>query len=247
MKAFALLSFLLILGCASDRPEGKTQAEVLFKEAQELVDDGRYILATEKLNQLKNQFPYSFYATPAELLQADILYKQESYVEAAAAYLLFKDFHPRHEQMPYVVFMTAESYYQQIPDTYDRDLQPAFEAIKYYNELSLRFPGSKYGKEADKKVKKAEGMIRDKEQYIADFYFKTEVYEAARWRYLNILDNFNDQKLVKHSMERVILSSYKMKDYVKCDFFANKYSSSLEKKSSKLEQAITDCKRKSQN
>lgn len=210
------------------------------------MEDGRFLLATEKLNQLKNKFPYSFYATPSELLQADILYKQESYIESAAAYLLFKDFHPKHERMPYVVFMTAESYYAQIPETYDRDLQPAFEAIKYYNELQLRFPNSSYAKDADSKIRKAEGMIRSKEQYIADFYYKTEVYEAARWRYLHILDTFQEKKLVNHSMERVILSSYHMKDYEKCGFFWNKYSSTLTKKSSKLESAIRECQKKLQ-
>lgn len=244
MKSFALFLVLFTFGCATDRPEGKTQAEVLFKEAQELMDDGRYILATEKLNQLKNQFPYSFYATPSELLQADILFEQENYVEAAAAYLLFKDFHPKHERMPYVVYMTAESYFKQIPDTYDRDLQAAFEAIKYYNELTFRYPETKYAKKAQSKIEKAERMIRDKEQYIADFYYKTEVYEAARWRYLHILDNFSDKDLTRHSMERVILSSYMMKDYEKCDFFSNKYSSFLGEQSSKLEETIDSCKRK---
>lgn len=244
IKYFSFVIFIAVCACSSERPQGKTQAEVLFKESKSLMEDGRYILATEKLNQLKNQFPYSFYATPAELLQADILFKQESYVEAAAAYLLFKDFHPKHERMPYVVFMTAESYFKQIPDTFDRDLQPAFEAIKYYEELLLRYPDSSYAKDAKKKISKAEGMIRDKEQYIADFYFKTEVFEAARWRYLNILDNFKEDELVKHSMERVILSSYHMKDYEKCDLFAKKYSPALTEKSSKLKSAIKTCKTK---
>lgn len=247
MKSIALILLLAAFGCSTERPKGKTQAEVLYKEAQTLMDDGRYILATEKLNQLRNQYPYSFYATPSELMQADILYKQENFVESAAAYLLFKDFHPKHEKMPYVVFMTAESYYQQIPDTFDRDLQPAFEAIKYYREVKLRFPSSKYAKDADKKVKKAEGMIRDKEQYIADFYFKTEVYEAARWRYLHILDNFQDKDLVNHSMERVILSSYHMKDYEKCDLFIGKYSQKISKKSNELKDVIKICKLKSKN
>lgn len=242
-----LASAFLLFSCASERPEGKTQAEILFKEAKNLMEDGRYLLATEKLNQLKNQFPYSFYATPAELLQADILYKQESFVEAAAAYLLFKDFHPKHERMPYVVFMTAESYYQQMPDTFDRDLQPAFEAIKYYEELFLRYPGSPYAEKAAKKVAEAKEMIRNKEKYIADFYYKTEVFEAARWRYLHILDNFKEKNLVKHSMERVILSSFMMKDFEKCVLFARKYGSVLKAKNKELKEAIGSCSEKLKN
>ena len=107
MKNFLILAIVLIISsCASDKPKGKTEAEVLFKEAKILMEEERYLLATEKLNNLKNQYPYSYYATPAELLQADILFLQESYVEAAASYLLFRDFHPKHEEIPYVVFTT---------------------------------------------------------------------------------------------------------------------------------------------
>ena len=231
--------------CASEKPTGKTEAEILFKEAKILMDDSRFIMATEKLNQLKNQYPYSFYATPAELLQADILFKQENHVEAAAAYLLFRDFHPKHKEMHYVVYKIAESYYQQKPDTFDRDLQGAAEAIKYYKELMMKYPTSKYIKDANKKIIESEKMIRDKEQYIADFYFKTEVYEAARWRYLDIMKNFQNKKLRKHSMERIVASSFFMKDYEKCISFADKYFEFLGKKAKKEAKNFqSKCKRK---
>src|SRR5665648_252855 len=134
-----IVILLLVSSCASDKPDGKTEAEILYKEAQELMKSERFILATEKLNLIKTQHPYSFYATPAELLQADILYDQENYVEAAAAYLLFRDFHPRHEKIPYVVFRIADSFYKQIPDTIDRDLEPALESIKYYDEVVTKY------------------------------------------------------------------------------------------------------------
>lgn len=226
---FTLVLLFLVASCASDKPDGKTEAEVLYKEAQELMDDGRYILATEKLNQLKNRFPYSFYATPSELLQADILYKQENYIEAAAAYMLFRDFHPRHEKLPYVIFRIAESYYKQLPETVDRDLEGAVEAIRFYSELKSKYPTSEYTKEADKKIKECEGMLKGKEQYVADFYYRTELWDAAVWRYLEILDIFpNDQKLRRHAMKRIVSASYYDKDYEKCILYADEYFQYLE-------------------
>ncbi|MCO4753880.1 MAG: outer membrane protein assembly factor BamD [Bacteriovoracaceae bacterium] len=241
MKFLNIALLVLFISCATEKPEGKTEAEVLFKEASVMMEEGRYLLATEKLNQLKNQYPYSFYATPAELMQADILYKQENYVEAAAAYLLFKDFHPKHQKTPYVVYRIAESYYQQIPETHDRDLQPAYEAIRYYKELIQRFPKTSYVKEATTKIKDAEDMIRMKEKYIADFYYKTEVFEAARWRYLNILENFQNTDLLKHSMKRVIISSYKLKEYDKCGAYAQKFAPSLPKSDEVLKNTVKNC------
>ena len=237
--------FVFIISCASEKPTGKTEAEVLYKEAQILVKDERFLMATEKLNNLKNQYPYSFFATPAELLQADILFQQENYIDSAVAYILFKDFHPKHEQAAFVMFRIAESYYNQLPDTHDRDLESAVEAIKYYKELIQKYPKSEYVTDAQKKINKAQSLLMDKEKYIADFYFKTEKFSAAKWRYLEILDNFSEGKLRSHSMQRIIISSYYMKEYKECLNFSKNFSTHLSKEDANIvDEYISYCKNK---
>lgn len=236
MKYLAIL--LLVIACSSDAPKGKSEAEILYKEAQELMDSERYILATEKLNLIKTQHPYSFYATPAELLQADVLYLQENYIEAAAAYLLFRDFHPRHEKIAYVVFKIAESYYKQIPDTIDRDLEPAIESIKYYEEVIAKYPESSYKIDAEARIGKAMGMLREKDLYVADFYFKTEKYSPARYWYLDILDRHQDEKTRQHSMVRTILATYELKEWTACTEYIEKFYDLVDKKGRKEIQSI---------
>lgn len=244
LKLLSLLILVLAVSCSSDKPKGKTEAEILFKEAEDLVKSDRYILATEKLNQIKTQHPYSFYATPAELLQADILYKQENFVESAAAFLLFRDFHPRHERIPYVVFKIAESYYKQIPDTIDRDLDPALEAIKYYEEVLQKYGDSSYSKDAEKRIKKAKDMLRQKDQYIADFYFKTKEYSAARYWYLDMLENHQDPKVRSHAMLRTIKATEELKEWQPCIDYAEKFHDSVDKESHKEINSIKDACRK---
>ena len=234
MKFFFLIVIsFFVLGCASEKPKGKTEAEVLYKEAKNLMKDERYLLATEKLNQLKNQYPYSFYATPAELMQADIFYLQENYVEAAAAYLLFRDFHPKHEKISYVVYRIAESYYKQLPETDDRDLEAAHEAIKYYGELLSKYGDTKHVKDARKKMNECKKRLSNYEQYVADFYYKTEVYSAAKWRYEYILDNFKNNKLRSHSMKRIVLSSYYLKEFDSCIELSSRFANDLNKSDKK--------------
>lgn len=236
---------LLIFSCATETPEGKTEAEVLFKEAKILMEDERFILATEKLNQLKNRYPYSFFATPAELLMADILFKQENYLEAAAAYLLFKDFHPKHSDIPYVVYKIAESYYEQLPDTEDRDLQSAVEAMKYYKEILRSYSSSSYAKDARKKIEKCQSMLIGKEKYVADFYFKVENYKAARWRYLDMLSNIQDEKIRSYSMKRIVASSLRVKEYEKCIAYSNRYFQFLKKEDKIIiEEYRKECEKK---
>lgn len=242
MKLIFLL--LLVAACSSDKPKGRTEAEVLFKEAQELMEAERFILATEKLNAIKTQHPYSFYATPAELMQADVLYLQESYVEAAAAYLLFRDFHPRHEKIPYVVFRIAESFYKQIPDTIDRDLEPAMEAIKYYDEVRMKYPDSSYKPQAEKRIKRAQNMLRQKDQYIADFYFKTEKFAPARYWYLDILESHQDTKTRNHAMLRTILATSELKEWQPCLDYIEKFYQLVDKESqSEIKSVQEHCKK----
>jgi outer membrane protein assembly factor BamD len=241
----AFILFLIIISCSSDKPKGRTEAEVLFKEAEELVKSERYILATEKLNTIKTQHPYSFYATPAELLQADVLFMQESFVESAAAYLLFRDFHPKHERIAYVIFRIAESFYKQIPDTIDRDLEPAIEAIKYYDEVIQKYADSSYKKDSEVKITKAKAMLRDKDLYIADFYFKTKQYSPARYWYLDILENHKDEKTRKHAMARTIMATFQLKEWQPCLDYIEKFYQFVDKDShSEIKSIKQNCKNK---
>ena len=195
-KILILVLSIFVMSCATKRPEGSTEAEILFKEAKQLIEKSRYIQATEKLNALRSQFPYSFYATHAELLQADILFAQENYAEAASAYILFRDFHPKYEELGYVIYRISEAFYRQLPDTFDRDLSAGVEAIKYFNELLTTYPQTDYVKDAQKRIDQIEDMLEKKEIYIADFYFKTKDYFAAKTRYEDVL------KTLKNETER---------------------------------------------
>ncbi len=242
LNTILIAAFAILVSCSTPRPQGETEAEVVFKEAQSLVEEGRYLLATEKLNTLRSKYPYSFYATHAELLLADVQFKQENYTEAAASYILFRDFHPKHEKSDYVLWKIAESFYNQLPESFDRDLSSANEAIKYYQELVRVFPRSEYIQNSNEKIAKCKQMLQDKEQYVADFYFKTEEWGPARYRYLDILKTFNDPKLVEHAAVRVIRSSEKLADKSACNSYYKMYQSRLDQSGrERLSKAFKAC------
>ena len=237
-----LILGLSLVSCSTQRPEGKTEAEVLMKEATILMGKGSYLLATEKLNKIRSQYPYSYYATHAELLQADILFKQESYVEAASAYVLFRDFHPKHKEMAHVIWMIGESYYKQLPSTFDRDLAPGVEAVQYYRELIALFPNNEKRKEAEDRINFIQKQLKQKEQYIADFYFKTKDYQSARHRYLDILEKFQDKNLKEHSMVRILLSSYHLKQKDDCVKYYDLYKKKISEEINTIfEETYSNC------
>jgi outer membrane protein assembly factor BamD len=239
----ALTIVFWVSSCATKSPSGRTAAETLYQEALELVDSGRYLIAIENLNLIKSKYPYSYYATHAELLQADILFKQKNYVEAAAAYILFKDFHPKHPKIDYVILRIAESYYYQLPSNYDRDLTPGHEAIKYFKLLLKKFPQSKLVVGAKEKIKYCASLIEEKQLYIADFYFRTENFQSARYRYLHIIKSFTSKKITEPSMVKVIESSMLLGDFENCRMYYNQYKDIVSKDKKKgLDTIVKKCK-----
>lgn len=233
---------LFLQSCSTPRPEGQTEAEVLFREAEEMVSRKRYIMASEKLALIRSQHPYSIYATQAELLQANILFDQSNYTEAAAAYILFRDFHPRHERAAFVVWRIAESFYNQLPSTFDRDLTAGDEALKYYRELIRQFASSEFSSTAMDRIETIEKMNIDREKYIADFYFKTKVYDAARLRYLGMIESLNDEFYVSHAKIRALESSLKLNERALCESdFQSFIRNTNEKLKNSLEKIYNQC------
>lgn len=213
---FCVLVVSVLAACSTKRPAGKTEAETLYLEAQQQIAKKRYIAATEKLNTIKTQHPYSFYAVPSELALADVAFLQENYEEAAAAYIIFRDLHPKHEKLDYVISRIAESFDKQTPTTFDRDLTSAIEAAKYYQELLTKYVSSPYSANAKERLAVINKKVLDKEKYIADFYFKTKNFEAALWRYRYIQANVEDKELIAHAKFREVLSLEKLELYKEC-------------------------------
>jgi len=186
---FIFTVFGFFLGCSSAE-KNSTTPEGLFKLAQEYDEAERYEVALQKYTDVKNKFPYSSYAATAELAIADVYYKRESFAEAQIAYQNFRDLHPKHAKIDYVIFRTAMSFYQQLPDTVDRDLTLANDAIYHFSEIIKNYPKSEYVNEAKEKRDKCYVMLAEKELYVGDFYLLHEEYGASLNRYEMMLAKY---------------------------------------------------------
>ncbi len=231
-----LLTLLLFISCSSideSKIKGKTDAELLYNQAKALSDKKSYTVALEKIALIRSKYPYSYYATPAELLSADILFKQANYLEAATSYHVFKELHPRYKDMDYVLFKIAESYYKQMPPTSDRDISMTQRAIRSYGEFLARFPNSENKKVALEHLEECKKMVISKERNIADFYFKTKNYQAARYRYLHMANRFKESDISNYSKMKVVETSYLLKDYPMCLNYIKMFASTLNKDATK--------------
>ncbi len=206
----APVTTILVGGCSTTQPgeADPNSAEGMFKTANELESDDRYDEAISKLNELKNKFPYSHFATDAELKVADIHYKRETYIESQTAYQLFKDFHPKHPKSDYVTFRLALSYFNQLPGSIDRDLGVAQKAIQFFKEVETSYAKSEYVKEAKEKEGEAYKMLAGKEMYIANFYYVREVYDSAQRRFEGLLAKYPDRGFDDEALYKAGISAF---------------------------------------
>lgn len=186
---FAILLLSSLFGCSSLDKKGDTP-EAAFQIAEEFEKDDRFEEAVRRYKEVKNKFPYSSFAAKAELKVADIHFKNEEYAEAQIAYQAFRDLHPKHPQSDFVAFRIALSYYNQLPDSIDRDLTLAGDTIAAFNELLKKYPQSEHVKEGIAYKEKTLKMLADKELYIADFYFRQKQFEAALGRYEGVYKKY---------------------------------------------------------
>jgi outer membrane protein assembly factor BamD len=240
LRVIGILVFagLVFTACSSVEKNSSTP-EGAFAIAKEFEDGERFEEAIRRYNEIKNKFPYSSFATKAELAVADAYYKQESFAESQVAYQMFKDLHPTHPQIDYVQFRIGMSYFKQLPSTIDRDLTLANDAILQLSEFLKKYPNSEYVKEASENRSAAIKMLAEKEEYIADFYFKREIYDSALIRYEGLYKNYGGLGFEEKALSRAAICASKIDDKPKAKKLAemlfNKYPDSKESAAVKKE------------
>lgn len=209
-----VLTVAFLVSCASSNIKTVNDAKESYDYAMKLMEAGRYQQARETFQEIKNKLPDSSYAALSELRMADSYYDEESYPEAIAAYEVFEELHPKHPEREYVVFRIAMSHYNDTPSAIDRDLEPAYKAIKNFKRLLELYPDSKHKESALIKMKEAREKILGKENYIAYYYFTRGIYKSAIPRYEEIIKDYSDIKnvMTEKAMYELWVSYKKIKD-----------------------------------
>ena len=194
-----LISLVVLTGCSSLKDtidkflgveEGDT-AEELAWDGMDAYESGKYLKAIEKFQKIKDYYPFSKYAILAELKIADAHYQREEYEEAIFEYENFERLHPRNEAIPYVIYRTGRSYFNQI-DTIDRDQSNATKALETYLRLIRQYPNDAYAGMAKSDMLACYQSLSGHEFYVGVFYYKNKNYQAAKSRFTAVVKKYPD-------------------------------------------------------
>lgn len=210
--SLALVSAALMLpGCASDEEKAAEVAakqverpvEALYNEAADALDAKDYQRASKAFEEVERQHPYSQWATKAQLMSAYAAYQDDRYDDAILSLDRFIELHPGNEDIDYAYYLKALAYYEQITDV-ARDQAMTQNAMDALNTLILRFPDSRYARDATLKRDLTLDHLAGKEMEIGRYYLNRGQVNAAINRFRTVVRDYQTTTHTPEALERLV-------------------------------------------
>lgn len=174
-------------------------AEELYQDGLAKLEEGGKVLwifdttdyqgAVDAFQDIVDNYPYSDYATLAELRIADTFFKQEAWEESVSYYRDFAELHPDHEKVPYTIYQAALAHYKQARNA-GRDQTSTLKAIGQLDRLITEYPHAPETAEGEMLWRDLRTRLGQHVLGIADFYLDRSEYQSAADRYRSVLNEY---------------------------------------------------------
>jgi outer membrane protein assembly factor BamD len=203
----SLICILVLSACSSEKDQKHigegVPVDKLYNDAAFALDSKDYQQAARLFEEVERQYPYSQWATQAELMAAFSYYKDARYDEAILALDRFIDLHPGHKDVDYALYMKALSYYEQISDV-SRDQAMTKNAMDAFETLMRRFPDSRYTRDAIFKHDLTMDHLAGKEIEIGRYYLKQNQLNAAINRFQTVIKKYQTTSHTPEALHRLV-------------------------------------------
>ncbi len=176
--------------------------EEIYNNAMDLLQTGWYETAAKEFDEVERLYPYSVWATRAQLMAGYSHYKNSRYDDAIISLDRFIELHPGNRDAPYAYYLKALSYYEQISDV-GRDQKMTRLALDAMREVVRRFPDTPYARDARLKLDLTQDHLAGKDMAIGRYYQRRADYLAAINRYRSVIERFQTTTHVPEALHRL--------------------------------------------
>ncbi|PIZ31164.1 MAG: outer membrane protein assembly factor BamD [Alphaproteobacteria bacterium CG_4_10_14_0_8_um_filter_53_9] len=203
----AILMGGLLAACASAKPEGELTGSVneLYNQAMDQMQAGKYSSAIHSFEELDRQYPYSAWATKAQLNVAYAHFLAKDYAEVIPAAERFLQLHPGHTDAPYALYLIGLSHYGRMSDV-SRDQSDTADALAAFEALVERFPESSYARDAKLKITLCKDHLAGKEMEVGRYYLGQKKYLAAINRFNTVVHAYETSSQAPEALYRLVES-----------------------------------------
>lgn len=205
--ASAGLLALALAACGGDDAPVYVErpVEELYNGALNQLYLENYEESARLFDEVERQHPYSAWASKAQLMAAFAQYQDSKYDDAINTLDRFIQLHPGHKDIAYAYYLRGISYYEQISDV-ERDQKMTRLAMENLDEVSRRFPESKFARDSRFKMDLTRDHLAGKHMSIGRFYQKREEYLAAINRFRIVIKDFETTTHVPEALHRLVES-----------------------------------------
>ncbi|GLQ20220.1 outer membrane protein assembly factor BamD [Algimonas porphyrae] len=207
LSAVMVLSACSTLGIGGDRGERlayiERPAELIYNEAVERLEKGRWDEAKLFFEEVERQHPFSEWARRALLMSSYASYRAADYEDSIATAQRYIGLHPGSDSAPYAYYLIAINFYDQIYDV-GRDQETTVNAASALQQVVRRYPESDYARDARLKLELTQDHLAGKEMSVGRFYLRQNQPLAAIIRFKNVVRDYDTTSQVEEAMHRMV-------------------------------------------
>ncbi len=213
-----LLMITTVVGCGSNN-EASTKAvdrgaAEIYQTAKSSLNNGAYQTAIEEYETLQSEYPFGSYATQGQLDLIFAYYKNNAYESAVAAADRFIRLNPRHDKVPYALYMRGiarqdrkanivQEYASNVVDIdrAQRDPKPLERAFSDFKRLVQEHPNSEYVPDAKRRMREMRELLAEHDLAIAQFYQTRGSWVAVANRAKRILQRYPQTSAIPEALK----------------------------------------------
>ena len=203
MKKLCFGLLFLVAACSTTPDESRMSAEDLYNKGYDEMQDTAWAKAAASFEKVELEHPYSKWAVKAKLMEAYAYYKDEKYDDAVISLERFIRYHPGNKDIDYAYYMIGLCYYDQIVGA-EKDQENTAKAAEAFNQVIIRFPGSKYARDAEAKLVLIRDHLAGQEMEIGRYYLKQKNYLSALNRFAEVVKKYQMTPQIEEALYREV-------------------------------------------
>ena len=212
-----ILSFLILLLFSCTKTEvkdseplsTKQKAMDIYKDALSSMEEGQYLIASEKFDQSESLLPQTEWAAKSALMSSYCLYTISFYDEAILNLKRFKKLYPADPNIDYASYLIAVIYYEQILDE-KKDIEKLIFTKDAIEDFLKKYPNTDYAMDLKFKLDLVINQMAAKEISIARFYIQNEKWIPAINRLKIVVEKYDKTIFVEEALFRLVEIYYRI-------------------------------------
>ena len=190
-------------------PSTKQEAMEVYKGALKSMEEGQFLIASEKFDKSESLLPQTIWAAKSALMSSYCLYTISFYDEAILNLKRFKKLYPADPNIDYASYLIAVIYYEQILDE-KKDIEKLIFTKDAIEDFLKKYPNTDYAMDLKFKLDLVINQMAAKEISIARFYIQNEKWIPAINRLKIVVEEYDKTIFVEEALFRLVEIYYRI-------------------------------------